>query len=269
MRILFTLLITAGVVTIHALDNPQRFARFWERFSTKTESLLSDKEVRIEGLSTLSRTEIERILPLDKNVAWWHANATEIQAKVEQNPWVREASVSACPDTIASRWGCFVLSIKERVPTFSAAIDNAHWVIDRDGSFMVPVSDLRERGISTDLVTVTGLASRNNSPDLLSGQLAAASKVLSILEREVRRSIAAVDFQGLGDFAVRFKGLSFPVVFTAGRDAKVSLAEQGVRCAELLKRLAGRLSEVSKVDLAFDRVGVVTFVPTAAPSPTH
>jgi len=267
MRILFTLLITAGVVTIHVMDNPQRFRALWERFSTRSEALLSDKEIRIEGLNNLSRTEIERLLPLDKSVAWWHANATELQSTMEQNPWINEASVSACPDTIASRWGCFVLSIKERIPTFSATVDNSQWVIDREGSFMVPLGDLRTRGISADLIAVKGLASRSISPDLVRGQLAAASRLLSILEREVGRAIASLEFQGQGDFSVLFKGLSFPIVFAAGKDAKISLSEQGVRCAELLKRLSNRLTEITKIDLAFERVGVVSFAPTPLPTP--
>ncbi len=269
MRVLFTLLITAGVVTIHVLDDPQRFQRLWEKFSNRSEALLSDKEFRIEGLNILSRTEIERLLPTDKSVAWWHANATEVQATLEQNPWVSEASVSACPDTIASRWGCFVLSIKERMPTFSATVDNSQWVIDRDGSFMVPLGDLRARGITADLISVKGLASRSISPDLVRGQLSAASRLRSILEREVGRAISSLEFQGQGDFSVMFKGLSFPIVFAAGKDAKISLSEQGVRCAELLKRLSGRLAEITKIDLAFERVGVVSFAPTPSPTAAH
>jgi hypothetical protein len=62
-----------------------------------------------------------------------------------------------------------------------------------------------------------------------------------------------------GDFAVTFEGVPFPVVFGAGPDSKVPLAEQGERCAELLKRLHDRFADILKVDLAFDRVGVVKF----------
>jgi hypothetical protein len=67
---------------------------------------------------------------------------------------------------------------------------------------------------------------------------------------------------GQGDFGVMFKGLSFPIVFAGGKDAPVPLSEQGERCAELLKHLGSRVTEVKKIDLSFSRVGVVTFVPT-------
>jgi hypothetical protein len=94
---------------------------------------------------------------------------------------------------------------------------------------------------------------------LESAQLATAARLLDTLEREVRRPIERVEFLAQGDFSVIFKGLDFPTVFAAGSDAKVPLLEQGTRCAELLKRLGSRLSDVERIDLAFDRVGVVKF----------
>jgi hypothetical protein len=252
---------TAGVVTLLALDNPEGFSRFVERASSTSQSVLNDKQVRIDGLNILSRTEVEKLLPLDRAVAWWHANGTEIQASVEKNPWVAEAKVSACPETIASRWGCFVVSVEERVPTFIASIDQAEWVIDRDGSFIVPERDLKVRKLNPQLISVAGLASRVKSPDLVRAQLSAASRLLPVLEKQVGRKIGGLELLGHGDFSVAFKGLSFPIVFAGGRDSAVPLTEQGERCAQLLRHLAPRLHEVQKIDLAFSQVGVVTFIP--------
>jgi len=261
MRILVTLLIAAGVVTLHALDNPQAFSRLMRLVSSSSQSVLQDKQVRIDGLNVLSRTEVERLLPLDRAVAWWHANGTEIQASLEKNPWIAQAQVSACPETIASRWGCFVVSVQERVPTFIANIDQAQWIIDRDGSFIVPERDLQSRKLNPHLVAVTGLASRVKSPDLVRAQLSAAARLLPVLEKQVGRKIVGLELLGHGDFSVAFKGLSFPIVFAGGRDSGVTLPEQGERCTQLLRHLAGRLHEVQKIDLAFSRVGVVTFLP--------
>lgn len=261
MRVLVTLLIAASVLTLHALDNPKGFSRLWARLTLSTDAVLHDKEVRIEGLNRLSRIEVEHLLPLGQAVAWWHANGTEIQSAVRQSPWVAEAAVAACPDTIASRWGCFVVSVTERVPTFIASVDNAEWIIDKDGSFIVPKRDMRNGKGERELVAVSGLASRAKSPDVVRAQLLGASKLLPVLEKRVGRAIMGIEFQGQGDFAVMFKGLHFPVVFGAGKDSKIPLAEQGERCAELLKHLSGRLSEIQKVDLAFNQVGVVSFMP--------
>jgi hypothetical protein len=89
--------------------------------------------------------------------------------------------------------------------------------------------------------------------------LSAAANLLDTIEKEVRRQVRGVEFLSHGDLSVAFTDVPFPVVFAAGVDSAVPLAEQGKRCAELLKRLHDRFADIAKVDLAFDRVGVVKF----------
>ena len=144
---------------------------------------------------------------------------------------------------------------------FLAALNGDSWVVDREGTFLAPLSDLKSRNFSGRLITLKGVAVNRNSPDLVRAQLSVASRLSETLEREVAKSIVQLEFLGQGDFAVSFEGLSFPIVFAAGVDAKVPLPEQGARCAALLKQLAPRFTEVAKIDLAFDRVGVVQFRP--------
>jgi len=264
MRVLFTLLISASVITLHAFDNPSRAKKLLELCSNRTLALWRDKEIRIEGLSVLSRAEVERALPLSESVVWWKMHSTDIQSRLEQNPWVQSVSIAECEGSRVSSWGCFVLSIKERTPTYRATVDNVQWIIDRGGSFIAPVGDPAAKGYARNLITVQGLASRSTSPDIVRAQLAAASHLLGILEREVRRPIQALEFLDQGDFSVRFGGLSFPVVFGAGEDAKVPLSDQGQRCAQVLLRLQDRFGEIEKIDLAFDRVGVVKLRPAVS-----
>ena len=259
MRILFTLLITSGVIVLHVLDNPGGSQKLVQSVAARAHSLLEDKEVRIEGLSVLSRTEVERALPFDRSVVWWKLHSTDIQGRLGQNPWVAEASVSRCEGSYIATWGCFVVSVTERTPTFVATVDNTRWIIDRDGSFIVPFGEASARLGGGVLVGVEGLASRNSSPDVVRAQLSAATRLLDTIERAVGRPISGLQFLSHGDFAVTFEGVPFPVVFGAGPDSKVPLAEQGERCSELLKRLHDRFPDILKVDLAFDRVGVVKF----------
>lgn len=145
---------------------------------------------------------------------------------------------------------------------FLAGIEGNSWVIDREGSFLVPHSELASRNFHGRLITVKG-AAHGSSPDLMRAQLSAAAKLCDTVEKEVGRSVRELEFLGQGDFSVFFDGLSFPVVFAAGSDVKVPLIEQGIRCAALLKQLNGRFMEVLKIDLAFDRVGIVQFRPAA------
>ena len=259
MRVLFTLLITASVAALHVLDNPRGVRAWSEKAAGVVQKWWNAKEIRIEGLRTLPRSEIERLLPLERSVVWWKLQSTSIQGRIAQNPWIGEVSVSSCEGGAREAWGCFLISIKERQPTFLAVVDNANWVIDRGGSFIVPYSETLPMPSNQRLVRVTGLASRHSSPDIVRAQLSAASSVLDTIEREVRRQVWALEFLGHGDLSVMFQDVPFPVVFGAGGDSVVPLAEQGKRCGELLKRLQDRFGDILKVDLAFERVGVVKF----------
>ena len=264
MRVLITLVTALSVGTLLALDNPTGFRQITQSITTKAGTIWNEKDVRIDGLHLLSRAEVERLLPLERSVAWWHVNATEIQAKLAHNAWVSEATVTSCPDTWTSRWGCFLVSIQERQPMFLATINGDSWVIDREGTFLAPLGDLKGRSFSGKLIALKGVAVNRHSPDLVRAQLSVAARLCETLHSEVPKSIVELEFLGQGDFAISFEGLSFPIVFAAGQDAKVPLPEQGARCAALLKQLAPRFSEVAKIDLAFDRVGVVQFKPAPA-----
>jgi len=262
MRVLFTLLITASVATLQVLDNPRGARQWTEKAEQAALSLWNEKEIRIEGLRMLPRSDIERLLPLDRSVAWWKLQTTSIQGRIAQNPWIGEVSVSSCEGGVREAWGCFLISIQERQPTFLALVDNANWVIDRGGSFIVPYAETVPIPANQRLVRVTGLASRHSSPDIVRAQLSAASSLLDTIEREVHRQVSGLEFLGHGDLSVSFQDVPFPVVFGASADSSVPLAEQGKRCAELLKRVQDRFLDILKIDLAFERVGVVKFKAT-------
>jgi hypothetical protein len=262
MRALFTALMTSVFLVLQYLDNPRLFVAGADAVEDWWQRNFQDKQVRLEGLKWLSRTEIERVLPLERSVLWWMFNAPVVQAKVAESPWIGEAAVERCGENLLSEWGCFVVSVKERAPRFVAVVDEEAWVISDDGSFLLPASSAMKEN-SEDryrgLVTVEGLASRHQSPDLVRSQVALASTTIETLEKAVKLRVKGVDFVGRGDISVSFERLSFPIVFSASRDASVSLQEQGERCAKLLAQLNGRLAEVDKIDLAFSQVGVVKF----------
>jgi cell division septal protein FtsQ len=243
MRVLFTALMTSVFLVVQYLDNPALFVTSAHVSKDWWHKTFQEKEVRLEGLKWLSRTEIERVLPLERSVLWWMFNAPAVQSKVAESPWVGGASVERCGESVLSEWGCFVVSVKERAPRFLAVVDDEAWVISDDGTFVLPAasamkenSEERYRG----LVTIEGLASRHQSPDLVRSQVALASTTIATLEKAVKLKVKGVDFVGRGDIAVSFQ-------------------EQGERCAKLLGQLNGRLTEVDRIDLAFSQVGVVKF----------
>jgi hypothetical protein len=276
MRFLFTFLIFTTVIALHFLDNPEAFRQVAQSVGRGVESAVYTKDIRIEGLKILSRTEVERLLPLTRSVVWWMSNAPVIQARAEESPWIESAVLDSCPGgaleawgggAIGLRaWGCFVLSITERTPRFIAMVDNEEWLIAHDGAFLLPLSTILQQHRQGDdeklavdvrgLTRVTGLASRLNSPDLLAAQLGVAREGVEVMSKRVGRSINSIDFSGKAELSVHFKGVPFPVVFSAVDEA-VSLSEQSERCALVLRQFRDRFGEVEKIDLAFERVGVV------------
>lgn len=259
MRILYTLAFACTVLFLQYFDNPEGFRSVVNQGAGTIQSLWNDKNVRIEGLEVLSEREIEPLLPLSKSVLWWHLNEPDIQAELMQIPWVKSVSVNSCHDSIWSRWGCFLLSVKEREPVFSAVVDETEWVVDAEGAFIVPSSDLVHRRYDLKLVSIAGLASREYSPDMVRSQVYSANKYMGILQQSVGKAVVSLSFLDHADISVGFQGVPFPIIFGLDSAGTTSLAEQGKRCAALLKRLGHQFHEIEKIDLAFDRVGVVAF----------
>lgn len=262
MRVLFTSMIASSVLLIHVLDNPALFSDGWVNIKQRGIKLLNTKEVRIEGLHALSRSEVERVLPMSKSPVWWMLNETSIQAKLAENPWIKGASVESCPGTILPKFGCFIVSVEERKPRFIAVVDNERWIIGADGTFIMPAAGAGD-GISqqslASLIPLKGLASRVSAGDRTKAQLATAEYSIAALERSVQLPVRAISFEGKNDIAVTFDRIPFPVVFSAPSDIPSTVEEQGRRCRALLLQLKDRLNEIEKVDLAFAKVGVVKF----------
>jgi hypothetical protein len=263
MRVLFTLFVTVTVVGIHVLDRPEWFRSRLATTNQAVQKLVQNKDIRVEGLSRLPRSVLEKLLPTEKSVPWWLANAATVQSRVAQNPWVAAVKIDGCGgDGGSSTWGCFVLSVTERTPRFVSAIDGERWLIASDGTFLAPVDGEDWHGVKRsqipNVIIVEGLASRASSPDLLKGQLVVSARAVEILERSLERRITQLRFTEKGDLEVGFKGFGFPVIFNPSND-DVALEEQSQRCRALLAKLGERLVEVERVDLAFSKVGVVSF----------
>ena len=266
MRILFTSLITATFLVIEVLDNPRLFQRALGTAQEMVSSAAYEKEIRIDGLSALTRSEVESLLPLHRATSWWMANFPTIQGRLEEHPWIKRAVVESCPGNTLSGWGCFILSITERTPKYLATVDSEEWLIAEDGAFLLPLSTVvgktglrDDQRLSVDVRTITrvsGLASRLNSPDVLGAQMDLVRRIVQLTPPIVHRSVEEIVFQQGSDFSVRFSRVPFPVVFSSSSDGP-TLSDQSERCALLLKKFSDRYQEIEQVDLAFEKVGVV------------
>lgn len=263
MRILFTSLIASSVVLIHVLDNPGRISQGLEVAKQRAVTFLNTKEVRITGLHSISREEVERVLPLNRSVGWWMLNETSIKARVAENPWVKSVSLSSCKGKFLPTFGCFDLVVDERKPRFIALVDDERWIIGEDGALIIPAKGdapgLTDETLRS-LVPLYGLASLVSAPDRSHAQLKLAQDAIRVLESSVDLPVESITFAGKGDIVVDFSRLPFPVVFGASSTASDSsqvVGDQAKRLRALLEQLKDRLPEIEKVDLAFSKVGVI------------
>lgn len=266
MRIVFTLLVTATVIAIHILDRPDFYLARAHQTKAAIGDFVQSKDIRIEGLKHLPRSVVEGLLPSDRSVPWWMSNSATIQSRLSTNPWVEGVSVETCGDSVTESWGCFVISVQERRARFVASVDSESWLVADDGTFLSPLEREDWAGVKRfnvpNIVRVEGLASRVSSPDVLRSQLTIAGVATETLEEELGRRATALTFSSRGDVQVFFKSFSFPIVFTATSEPS-ALRDQAQRARALLPKLTERLQEIEKVDLAFSKVGVVTFKPTS------
>jgi hypothetical protein len=269
MRMLFTSLIASSVVLRHVLDDPGRISNGLDGAKQRAVTLLNTKDVRVEGLHTISRTEIDRVLPLNRSVGWWMLNETSIKARIAENPWVKGVAIRSCEGGLLPQFGCFTLTIEERKPRFIALVDEERWIIGADGSLIIPANG-NAPGMTDEtlraLVPLYGLASRVSTPERSQAQLDFAQQAITVLERTVELPVESITFdgrgtfEGKGDISVDFVRLPFRVVFgSSSSDTSAVIEEQGRRLKALLGQLKERLSEIEKVDLAFSKVGIVKF----------
>jgi hypothetical protein len=262
MRIVFTLLVAATVIAIHILDRPEFYVARAHQTKAAIGDFVQSKDIRIEGLEHLPRAVVEALLPSDRSVPWWMSNKENIRSRLSINSWVESVVVEGCGDSVTESWGCFVLSVKERRARFVAVVDSESWLIAEDGTFLSPLEREDWQGVKRfhvpNIVRVNGLASRVNSPDVARAQLAIASLATTTLEEVIGRALTELVFSSKGDMQALFKGFSFPIIISASRDTS-TLRDQAQRARALLPKLAERLGEIEKVDLAFSKVGIVTF----------
>lgn len=232
----------------------------YHEVASQTGKLLNEKEVRISGLSVLARADILRDLPLDRSVVWWQLNHHEIERALERNPLIEKVVVSRC-EAVAVR--CFDVSIAERQPAFIAALGDRVWLLGEDGGFITPIprKQFDERGAHVlpgqrTPVLIDGLLSESSSPDIVKGRIQYVKSVIGAVESETNLSVRWLGIRDNGETAIKFKGYDFDAIFDAGDRELGKMREEARRLKTVLSQFSDRLSDVARVDLAFDKVAV-------------
>lgn len=249
---LITIITVAVVIIIHAVDNPTWLQSTKKNiFSLVSKDILM-KDIRIDGLESLSRIDIERFLPLERSAPWWEANTEVIVAQLKQHPIVGEAKVERCNQ---ASWGCFVVSITERRASFAVSVGESLWAVSDDGAFLREIS--KESAKTIGLVFVSDNRSERQSPDRLRSVVKMLAPAVAAVERYTKLDPKSISVSRDGELRVSFNEPDLTAVFSSPTHAKVT------REAKRLKKILGQLGSekvlaVKNIDLAYDGMAVIS-----------
>lgn len=231
----------------------------------KIESVVQDKEVRFKGLDVLSEAELKKLLPLELSTIWWNTNTAQIGGALRANPFVADARVAKCEKSESLQFGCFEISITERVPAFIALVDETPWLVGEDGGFLGPLPGKRNVKELVEelsprigrLRVLRGVSSFKNSPDTVKARFEYAKKAMEVIEAQTGYGIEWGELKENGEFRVKLSQFDFNATFEFSENGWDMLKDEAMRLKALLVEFGAKHAEIKEIDLAFDTLAVV------------
>lgn len=270
MRFWFTLLCCLVVGTIVCLDQPQKAAQFFASAEQYGRKVWFEKEVWFSGTELVDRKDLEPLLPLQESVGWWLLYPERIEALLRAHPLVLDASIGRCT---GQWWGCFTIRVTERHPKLVVMVGERAWVVGEDGGVLSPVpphqAEAFRAGVEiaefqgTEVPLVEGLLSEEESPDAVRARLAHAAQVVEVLSTSVGLKVHKVVVEGGREARVSFRGVPWTATFESKGEQgwEQRLLDQANRLKVLKESLGVSSDHVRQIDLAFEKMAVVTSEP--------
>ena len=220
-------------------------------------SFSNSKEINITGNLKVSKEKIIKSLPMERSVFWWLINQSKVEKEILNNTYIEGASVNICGYL---KWGCFNISIKERIPSYIAILGDSPWLVGKDGGFITPLSDSKVQVDANDLnnsVMIKGILEKNYSPDILKAKLNFISESMKVIEQKLNNKVQGIEVKSDSEFYIKFKNTDYIVIFNFANLKTISIEDQAIRLKKILAQYKGRTEEIKQIDLAFDNMGVV------------
>jgi cell division protein FtsQ len=165
-------------------------------------SFFAADAIRVRGIQHLTKGEILRASALARGVNVFHLDAADVEARLEREPWVAEATLTKeLPRTV-------VLTIRERVPVAVVNDGSVERLVADDGSLL-------DIGAPSTLPRiVAGDGATTSDP----GAVRAAAGVVAAMRPDVRRQIAFVRLLAGGNLALELRS-GVPVAYGSPADA--------------------------------------------------
>lgn len=238
--------------------NPSAAGRFEASFKRVCADIWYEKEILIAGDTNLSDKTIRDLLPTERSNLWWWMNMDLIEASLKKSPWIAKAIIHPCATSILELWGCFVVSIEERKPSFLLNEGDVIWLVGQDGGFISPLTPrLKDLFQKRTLKLLRGFYDDNPSTDLFNARFHYVREAIEIIEKRTRKRVSSVELLPGGEIEVSFENCPYQVVFSGGSESAEPLHFELDRLEALLDQLADREDSIEKIDLAFNKLAVV------------
>lgn len=264
MRFLITVLILIIVSSVLISRRPGFLAPALTTVEKSAHEFLEEKQIQLSGLELLDPIEVRKLLPMQKSFAWWRMNSDQVQRQLEQHALIQSALVRPCEQTSLR---CFSVEIQERKPAFLARIGDKVWLLGADGGFMAPVPAAKasgglEIGPGRKAIWVKGVGDSSVSPETIRLKIQYVRKVVDLVEAGVSEKVSEVELLPTGETALRFQGLALNAIFDVNSESAANrISDEAARLQKLLQELGPRKADLAKVDLAFNKMAVVTMRP--------
>lgn len=241
----------------------------WSAVKDFSYSKSYDKHVEFSGNTILTRADLLKRLPMDRSVFWWILNPKEIEVSLSTEQLLSDAKVSSCSRWYVSNWGCFTITVVERLPAFVALFSDKAWLVGQDGGFLSPLPkdvDLDKAVNKLErkfgrMWILKGLEDVKGSPDLIRSRFEFARDSLKLIEQGSEFGIQWAQVSHPGELVVKFKRYPFPVTFGGPDASEENWVSQAHRFQILISKLQNRIERIERVDMAYSILGVVQYYP--------
>jgi len=269
MRWLIVSSMSFVLLGMYFADQPAHWMALSQLTSRTIQRAFFEKQIRIEGIKVLSQEEVLKLLPGERSALWWAFNLPVIESQLRQSALIEEAKVNV------TGWKIFMVHIKERRAEFFVLVGSEGWLVGQDGGTIMPLSRdevARLSGVVPNtesaglrrLPVVTGLVSGEVSPDVMRSRFEHVRRALDVLQHSVGLPVEHLHLRQKKEIEVKFRGYDFRSIFELPIDQDGSwdaavLRESGLRLQRIMRELGNLVMRVNQVDLAFDRLAVVSW----------
>ena len=279
-KVCFVLVVFASTaITILSYVQPQLLVRagiapYLQATKRYIRQELYERRVLVEGLQSLEQQTVEESLTgFTTNVSYWFQQSSII-ASLKQHPLVADAALSTCDGGFLSR--CFRISITERIPQFIHMKGDQALLLADDGVSIaaIPAVDLAaslEKMLAPDAPRpkiIAGMMTDDASPDQVRARFEYMKERFVILEKITGFQFSRLELLPDGELLAKPSRASFVVQFDTSWGDPKAFEDEVMRLKLILPEIREKLHEVQKIDLAYNKLAVVSFsTPQVTPTP--